>query len=343
MNPRDPEYESRVRSQIAQYANPEGLIKLGPIYHYWIDKYIRPRISAVFGVSNALLFYAQYAAEALRQPGARRHIVSLGGGDCFYEIAIIKKLLEMGETNFVVEAIELSPLRFDRARTNAVNEGVERYLTLTEGDLNTWMPLGKYSAVIAKDTLHHVLGLEHLFDVIHNALEENGVFLTTDMIGRNGHMRWPEALEIIQGIWRFMPDHYKINHQLKRMEKEYENFDCAKKGFEGIRAQDILPLLVKNFTFRSFLGFGNLPDIFIERAFGLNLNIYNPHDTGFIDFLEQLNSLLIDLGYLKPTMMYGAMRRRKADASPPRCYRHWTPSFCIRAADPGGVYSNELR
>ena len=67
MNPTDPKYESRIRSQIAQYANPERLGKLGPIYHYWIDKHIRPRISAVFGVSDALLFYAQHTADALRQ------------------------------------------------------------------------------------------------------------------------------------------------------------------------------------------------------------------------------------------------------------------------------------
>jgi 2-polyprenyl-3-methyl-5-hydroxy-6-metoxy-1,4-benzoquinol methylase len=90
------------------------------------------------------------------------------------------------------------------------------------------VPLGKYSVVIAKDTLHHVLGLEHLFDAIQEALEPDGVFLTTDMIGRNGHMRWPEALEIIQGIWKFIPDHYKTNHQLKGVEKEYDNWDCFK-------------------------------------------------------------------------------------------------------------------
>ena len=37
-------------------------------------------------------------------------IVSLAAGDCAHEITLIKKLWEMGETNFV-EAIELSPLR----------------------------------------------------------------------------------------------------------------------------------------------------------------------------------------------------------------------------------------
>src|SRR5947207_1805793 len=51
------------------------------------------------------------------------------------------------------------------------------------------------------------------------------------------------------------------------------------------------------------------------------------------DFLEYLNRLLIDLGYLKPTMIYGVMTRRNQNAPLPKCYRHWTPEFCIRAGD----------
>jgi SAM-dependent methyltransferase len=329
-----PDYQRRVRAQIAQYAKPETLLKLPPIYHYWIANHIRPRMCTVFGVSNVLLFYAGCAAEAFRQPGASRRVLSLGAGECVHEIALIKKLLEMGETDFTIEGLELSPARSDRARTNARKEELDKFLEIKEGDLNEWVPNREYSTVIAKDTLHHVVGLEHLFDSIHEALEDEGIFVTTDMIGRNGHMRWPEALEIIQGLWKFIPDHYKTNHQLKRVEREYVNWDCSKTGFEGIRAQDILPLLLKKFSFRSFLGFGNLPDIFIERGFGHNLSVDDPHDTGFIDFLEQLNSLLIDLGYLKPTMMYAAMMRRRPDAPSARCYRHWTPEFCVRAADP---------
>lgn len=334
MKVESPEYESRVQSQIAQYANPERMVKLGPIYHYWMTKHIRPRLAEVFGVPEAMLFYAKYAAEAMSQPGAGRGILSLGSGECAWEIALIKALRGMGESDFVIEATELSSLRFEHARANAAQEGVEKYLTLTELDLNTWRPDRGYSVVIAKDTLHHLVNLEHIFDAIHEALEEDGLFLTTDMIGRNGHMRWPEALEIIQGIWRFMPDRYKTNHQLKRIEKEYDNWDCSKGGFEGIRAQDILPLLVEKFSFRAFLGFGNLTDIFIERGFGHNLSVDNPHDTGFIDFLDQLNTLLIDLGYLKPTMIYGVMTRSKASAPPVRCYRHWTPEFCVRSKPP---------
>jgi len=121
------------------------------------------------------------------------------------EIALIKKLLEMGET--------------ERAQKRKDWNGVWSSKAI---DLNSWVPDEKYSTVIAKDTLHHVLELEHLFDSIHAALEDNGVSVTTDMIGRNGHMRWPETLELIQGILKFIPDHYKTNH-LKRVEHEYVN------------------------------------------------------------------------------------------------------------------------
>src|SRR5437763_15306515 len=113
------DYQNRIRAQIAQYANPDGLIQLGPIYHYWINKHIVPRIAEVFGVHDALLFYAQYTAGAWRQPGASRRMVSVGAGVCMCEILLIKRLLVMGEMDFVFEAIEVSPLRFDRARCAA--------------------------------------------------------------------------------------------------------------------------------------------------------------------------------------------------------------------------------
>ena len=100
------------------------------------------------------------------------------------------------------------------------------------------------------------------------------------------------------------------------MEQEYDNWDCSKVGFEGIRAQDILLCLSKNSTFRAFSGSGNLPDIFIERGFGHNLSVDDSHDTGFIDFLEDLNTLLIDLGYLKPTMIRAAMMRSQVKRPP---------------------------
>ena len=72
------------------------------------------------------------------------------------------------------------------------------------------------------ESLHHFVALETIFANIRQALSSDGFFLADEMIGRNGHMRWPETLELIQGILKFIPDHYKTNH-LKRVEHEYVN------------------------------------------------------------------------------------------------------------------------
>ena len=81
-------------------------------------------------------------------------------------------------------------------------------------------------------------------------------------------MRWPEALFQVNELWRELPERYHHNRQLRRMEPEYENWDCSKEGFEGIRAQDVLPELLKRFHFKLFVGFGNVVDIFVDRSFG---------------------------------------------------------------------------
>ena len=54
---------------------------------------------------------------------------------------------------------------------------------------------------MANHSLHHVLALEHLFAQVSATLREDGVFVVNDMIGRNGHQRWPEALDLLQRIW----------------------------------------------------------------------------------------------------------------------------------------------
>jgi hypothetical protein len=69
----------------------------------------------------------------------------------------------------------------------------------------------------------------------------------------------------VELIWETLPDSKKYNHQLKRLEREFVNWDCAKEGFEGVRAQDILPLLVERFDFEKFMAFGNRQPAFCIR------------------------------------------------------------------------------
>jgi len=81
------------------------------------------------------------------------------------------------------------------------------------------------------------------------------LLLTSDMIGRNGHMRWPKRWNN-QGVGnssRILQEH----HQSEEWSRLIDNW-TAQEGLR-IRAQDILPLLVKKFSFRQLSWIRNLP------------------------------------------------------------------------------------
>ena len=141
-------------------------------------------------------------------------------------------------------------------------------------------------------------------------------------------MRWPEALELVQACWSLLDEKYKWNHQLQRLELVYDNWDCSASGFEGIRAQDILPLLLNRFQFESFVGFANLISIFIDRGFGHNFDAGDVKDRLFIDFVSGLDDYFIEAGKITPTQMLAAMT--KTPRGPTRTYKHLTPQFCVR-------------
>ena len=133
------------------------------------------------------------------------------------------------------------------------------------------------------------------------------------MIGRNGHQRWPEALTLVEKYWHELPLSYRFNLQLNRMETEFSDWDCSTEGFEGIRSQDILPLLVERFHFEEFLAFGNVIMPFVDRSFGHHLEPTTAWDSGFIDRLHGVDEAGFKSGDLTPNMMFAAMTTNKSD------------------------------
>ena len=63
-----------------------------------------------------------------------------------------------------------------------------------------WIPENHVDLCMANQSLHRFVELETLFDTIRDAIGSIGLSVVPDMIGRNGHMRWPEALEPVQKI-----------------------------------------------------------------------------------------------------------------------------------------------
>jgi len=329
------EYSERIRLELEHFREVENVHDLPAIFHVWSEKYVRPKILEVIGMSIAGMedFYARYIrtyAEA--NPRERIHIASIGAGNGDLEVRIAKLLKAAGIEQFRFQCLDINPAMLERGREAARNEQLMDHFDFLEEDTSNWSPAAPIAIVMANHSLHHILELESTFAKIKHAIGRKGYFLTCDMIGRNGHMRWPEALEHVERIWQTMPDRYKYNHQLKRYEQMYENFDCSTEGFEGIRAQDILPLLVRFFSFDAFVAYGNIPDVFVERSFGHNFDPANPDDVRFVDYLGELNDKLISDGKIKPTQMMAVMRA--SSSRPCKHYLHWTPEFCVRPPHP---------
>jgi len=326
------EYQDRLRSEIERFRTVENVHDLPAIFHIWANKYVLPKMEGVFGVSGVEQFYARYISQYITEnPGREARIASLGAGNGDFEVRIALLLRNAGFTRFRFQCLDVNPAMLERGRETASKESVSDHFEFLEADIAHWTNVEPIGVVIANHSLHHIQELERTFEMIRKGIDPNGYFLSCDMIGRNGHMRWPEALEVIQDIWHQSPDRYKYNHLLRRFEETYENWDCSTEGFEGIRAQDILPLLVKSFRFEAFVAFGNLPDIFVDRCFGHNLDPSNKEDVEFVDRIGELNDRLISEGAIKPTQMIAVMRTR--DIKPPRYYQHWTPEFCVRKVD----------
>lgn len=323
------DYQARVAEEKQTYQECTEVHELPLIFHYWSNRYLRPKLEA-FGFSNPYDFFDKYLEiQCRREPSRQVRFVSIGSGNCDMEIAASRKLCEKGLENFKFECLELNDAMLKRGRVLAGENSVADKLVFVEGDFNRWRPAEKFDAVIANQSLHHVLKLEDLLASVKKALKPGGLFLISDMIGRNGHMRWPEALEIVHEFWESMPPSYKYNHQLKKTDLIYDNWDCSNEGFEGIRAQDILPLLIDLFSFELFIAFGNVIDPFIDRGFGPNFDPGREWDRSFIDRIHERDEHELISGHIKPTHMIGVLRA-KPFGGPFKYHDPLTPQFSVR-------------
>jgi SAM-dependent methyltransferase len=307
------EYRSRLVNEENFYRESLVVHNLPDIYHYWSEKYLLPKLQAAGFTSIAALFADPLSAMCARRPGATARFLSVGAGNCDMEIDLAASLREAGHTNFVIDCLDLNSAMLQRGTDAAAERGLADHIAPLQADFNQWHAATEYDGVVANQALHHVMNLEGLFAEIKRSLRPDGCFVISDMIGRNGHLRWPEALTLIHEYWQKLPPSHRFNWQLKRYETMFEDFDCSLEGFEGIRSQDILPLLVEHFHFDRFVGYGNLIDPFVDRSFGHNFDIHDEWDRAFIDEIHARDELEIGRGSLTPTHMFAVVDLQPRD------------------------------
>ncbi|MBI3901589.1 MAG: class I SAM-dependent methyltransferase [Nitrosomonadales bacterium] len=323
-------YYLRTLIEQANYASVTEVHDLPPIYNYWSGKYLAPLVRE-FGFNSIEDFFLNEIVRVLgavpRQPA---RLLSIGCGNCDFEVELACRLRDRGYGEFIIECMDINATMLARGAALAAQRGVAEYLVAAQADFNLWAPpeAGCYQVIIANQSLHHVVNLEGLFDGIHRALASDGRFVLSDMIGRNGHMRWPEALEIIDTFWQQLPMSYRVNRRLNITQQSYTNFDNSRLSFEGVRAQDILPLLLERFHFLRFIPFANVIDVFIDRDIGPNFDPARQWDTDFIDRVARADQAALETGRVKPAHLMASLS--VAFVEPPQYPGNLSPGFCVR-------------
>ncbi|MBV9267746.1 MAG: class I SAM-dependent methyltransferase [Acidobacteriaceae bacterium] len=321
------DYEQRIEQEKASYRDCLNVHDLPRIAAYWHERHLLPKFQH-FGITHPGEIFEVEISKRCASNANVNQVLSIGSGNCDLEVKLAAFLKSHGHSNFLIECLDLNPAMLARGAVLAGEYNVSEHIRLTECDFNDWQPEQEYDVIVASQSLHHVVKLEALLDGAKRSLKHDGYFLVSDMIGRNGHMRWPEALEIVHEFWRQLPGGYRYNHQLRRYEDLFENWDCSQEGFEGIRSQDILPLLIERFQFEMFLAFGNVIDPFVDRSFGHNFRPETDWDRNFIDRVNERDEAELTSGTIKPTHLVAVMRR--SVVGPMRYLPPMTPEFALR-------------
>ena len=314
----DETYGTKISAELERYAEQEEVHDLPEIYHYWSARYWLPLLQEV-GFDGLYEFLDQHVAEqCARRAPERARLVSLGAGNGDTELGIASRLRDRGIDNLELILLEMNPQMLKRAMVDASKLGLADRVVTRETDLNSWKADDNADVYLANHSLHHVVNLEDLFTEVQTSLDPEGVLLVNDMIGRNGHVRWPEAADLVRRIWDVAPENYRWNPFLQAVEDVYPDIDCSNSGFEGIRSQDILPLLLERFHPDVYVCFLNVADPFIDRVYGPNFDIDRPEDLAFIDALGRFDDAAIDLQLVTPTHLISSFRTQPVRCRYPR-------------------------
>jgi SAM-dependent methyltransferase len=96
--------------------------------------------------------------------------------------------------------------------------------------------------------LHHVVEIEHVVQTVTELLVPNGEFwIIGEAIGRNGNQLWPEALDAANRIFSSLPERFRRNAFTRKVDSTVPETDFGANSFEGIRSEEIEPLLLRYF------------------------------------------------------------------------------------------------
>ena len=139
----------------------------------------------------------------------------------------------------------LMDLNEDLLRSAAARFPDDSSVKLIVGNLNEIRDYGRrYDAMICVSGLHHIVELERVVGFVRDALVEGGEFWSIgEAVGRNGNRLWPRDYAAANEFFRRLPERLRRNRSTGKIDADLPDTDYSASTFEGIRSEDIEPLL----------------------------------------------------------------------------------------------------
>ncbi|MBV9826022.1 MAG: class I SAM-dependent methyltransferase [Alphaproteobacteria bacterium] len=309
LTPGSAAYEAHLREEIEHYgqiyeseAARETLMQPVPTAWNWVEARAAEAVRQATG--NDVL---GHLIDALRRrPGLR--LLSLGSGPGGIEIEAIRNAPAASGLCLDINT-ELLHLGQERAATLGLQ------LLFEAADLNTLaLPAAAFDVVLCHASLHHVIELEHLAAQISRALTADGVFLTVDVVTRNGYLMWPETRQVVANIWKMLPARYRLNHTAYRaplIDDEIWEADTSASGMECARSEDILPIIDERFVAVQYVPYFSLCRRFFDTMYGPNYDLASPLDKAIVNWVWELDRYHLATGRLRPETFFGIYRPRR--------------------------------
>lgn len=210
---------------------------------------------------------------------------------------------------------DISPEAVAVAAEEAEKAGVGDRIEYAAADLNTIeLEPGRYGAVFAAQTLHHIEALEHLLDQIHGSLTEDGLFVVNEYVGARRFQFPDEYLPLMDGILSALPESHRRSLKdgsvkgkaVRPSEQEVYDVDPS----ESIRSDEILGLIEERFEIVYRADFGGTLLQFVLSDIAGNFDPADPKDVAMIDLVCLYERTLIDQGVLPSDFVYLVARTR---------------------------------
>ncbi|TNF35726.1 MAG: class I SAM-dependent methyltransferase [Gammaproteobacteria bacterium] len=175
-------------------------------------------------------------------------------------------------------------------------------------DVNTLeLPANHYDLVVVQQAFHHFEALEFVAQQIWQSLKPHGLFVLKDYIGANFLQRTPDQRAVCSMLWRTLPERLRRHVSGKVMNGIYIPDKNTLPPYEGIRAEEVLPVIQRRF--RMLHGHCYAGILFpLWNGFAQNYT-QSTEDMALIGRLWQLDRQMIDSGAVEPNFIRAIFAR----------------------------------